>query len=208
MATITLFAVLSLFLHGLASSEVLYAKEIRQPLIRREDTYGGWALASPSCPAGTKTCEVDGKKVPSCCPPEYECGYDWVGGKHYCCTPGKPPVLFPLSRYCLLLCMRSVGRNINDPRINRYDRIGTNCQKALEDIPVCANTGWSLFDGKYLDLYFCCLSGQVGILGDLGGSCGDAGRQYPSSKLASLVGLPCSQVFVKRNVGADSLGAT
>jgi len=73
---------------------------------------------------------------------------------------------------------------------------GTNCQSTIQNIPICADPNWGLYFSGNLNVYFCCLPGQVGILSENGafsngfGSCGDAGLSYPTSKLASAVAEP------------------
>jgi len=87
MATINRLAIFFLLLKSLVSSEALFAEEIRQSLNPRDAIYGGWALSSPSCPAGTTSCK-SGDNAPSCCPNEYECQYDAGTYQHFCCTTG------------------------------------------------------------------------------------------------------------------------
>ena len=102
MATINRLAIFFLLLKSLVSSEALFAEEIRQSLNPRDAIYGGWALSSPSCPAGTTSCKSD-DNAPSCCPNEYECQYDGSTYQHFCCTTGKFPALL-FSEPLLLTC--------------------------------------------------------------------------------------------------------
>src|SRR5271170_3380458 len=123
MATINRLAIFFLLLKSLVSSEALFAEEIRQSLNPRDAIYGGWALSSPSCPAGTTSCSSS-DNAPSCCPNEYECQYDEGTYQHFCCTTGKfPALLFLRAAACLL------ANN------NGYDRQGRIARRRSKTSP-------------------------------------------------------------------------
>jgi hypothetical protein len=107
MATINTLAVFFLLLNSLVSSEALFAERIGQSLNPRDATDGGWALAAPSCPAGTTSC-TSSDTASTCCPNEFECKYDWTTRQHFCCTAGKLPV-FPFSGPLPLASLHAVG---------------------------------------------------------------------------------------------------
>jgi hypothetical protein len=168
---------LSSFLHCLASNAML-AKRIEPALVApRDSNYGGWALSSQSCPAGSKSCPVPNNAL-SCCPNAYDCKHDSLD-QNFCCKTGKSP-----SIYCDVLALEWLKLPT-----------GLNCQSTIQNIPVCADPSWGLFWSGTGSNYFCCLSNQVGLyaIEDIAGYfpgfgfCGDAGLSYPLSKLASTV---------------------
>ena len=112
MATINRLSIFFLLLKSLVSSEALFAEEIGHSLNPRDAIYGGWALSSPSCPAGTTSCKSD-DNAPSCCPNEYECQYDGGTYQHFCCTTGKFPALLFLqaAAACLRIIMDMINRD-------------------------------------------------------------------------------------------------
>lgn len=71
-----------------------------------------------------------------------------------------------------------------------------NCVGQLQNLPVCANSTWNMYELITFGStnYFCCEQGQVGVIPTAGyaGICQAQGQAVPSSLLATLVrNFPC-----------------
>jgi hypothetical protein len=68
--------------------------------------------------------------------------------------------------------------------------LADDCSNTVNTLPICADPSWTLYIGNYY--YFCCSSGQVGILPNPGSSvaaglCVDSNVSPAASVLATPV---------------------
>jgi hypothetical protein len=77
--------------------------------------------------------------------------------------------------------------------------LAQDCNGQLENVPVCANSSWNMFElGQ--NHYFCCEQGQVGVIPQAGyaGICQAGGQDVPSSLLATMVGCLYLQALTRQ----------
>jgi hypothetical protein len=79
--------------------------------------------------------------------------------------------------------------------------LAQNCIGQLQNLPVCANSSWNMFDLGG-NTYFCCEQGQVGVIPQTGyaGICQAGSQGVPSSLLATMVGCVHLRTFTTQSL--------
>jgi hypothetical protein len=163
------------------------APRVEQSLVDRATYLGGWPLAAVPCPADASViCStgIESQINQQCCPSGNTC-FSWPSITPVCCPTCKCPLgNFPRSANVLVSMLKF------------WYVLAQNCIGQLQNLPVCANSSWNMFDlGE--NSYFCCEQGQVGVIPQTGyaGICQAGSQGVPSSLLATMVGRVHLQAF-------------
>jgi hypothetical protein len=168
------------------------ALRVEQSLVGRATSLSGWPLAAVPCPA----------VAPVVCSTGIESQIN-----QQCCPSGTTCVGWPTNTYpvCCLNCkwlLASFQRSIEFTVTNAekiWYFLAQDCNGQLENVPVCANSSWNMFElGQ--NNYFCCEQGQVGVIPQAGyaGICQAGGQGVPSSLLATMVGCLYLQALTRQ----------
>lgn len=170
-----------------ASSKRTYqlARRVEQSIIDRSTYLGGWPLAAVPCPPeASVVCStgISSQINQQCCPTGNTC-FSWPAT--------IPPVCCPSCTF-LIIIAPSPAPDLKNTKWFVLALV-ENCVGQLQNLPVCANSSWNMYEvGGLLGQgsYFCCEQGQIGVMPVTGyaGICQAQGQAVPSSLLATLVG--------------------
>ena len=168
---------------ALASCRSTYplARSVEQSIGGRSTYLGGWPLAAVPCPPeASVACStgISSQINQQCCPTGNTC-FSWPAT--------IPPVCCPSGIFLIIVASFDLE---NAKRF--FNVLAENCVGQLQNLPVCANSSWNMYEvGGLLGQgsYFCCEKGQVGVMSTTGyaGICEAQGQAVPSSLLATLV---------------------